>query len=555
MTSGGDHQQWGYSHFNQSGQATGQTGNFMNQGFAGDGDNDINTNAFAIPQQWEPQDNQFLHDNNFSSFQPQSSGYPVQHFSGNNSHVQGHQHPQSYSAPISMEGPSDMNWDYDFGFDENALTGMADGGIPYTNSLQQGSNANGLTSSSSFPQDMSNAMPAQQQFATDPSSGNLYASSQTSAYGRNTQQSPPQAMAQPISQRQVIDYQQPQSAVTQHHQSAGHQHQHPALPQNLQSNLLQAGSQQPNHLQSINHLQQTSRIGTPQSGTPTAQPRQSPFNGRNVPPLSMQQQGPLSTPDAQGSPAMPFSAPQQTNAQTNVLKASPGLSNAQTTQSRFVPQQIVPAQRPSHSPIPPASNTALPNVMPKAQQQNMQPNFQTSVQSHIQPNSQPKTNMPIASAAPPAQPIVRGLAPPRVLRYDNHNSTMGSRFIGFTAATALPVSGNPIDEIPDPSQVTGDSFGRFLPPGPGGQIRILAFEALRHWTKAVEQDDVAGQNEWEQRLRNFLGESRLFSPDSLQANLSVLFKTLQVALYHTITKSSSRKHGPPRRRPLADEDL
>lgn len=519
MASGGNHQQWGYSHFNQPGQATGQTGNFMNQGFASDGDNDMNTNAFAIPQQWQPQDNHFLHDNSFSAFPPQSSGYQGQHFPGNNSHAPGHQHPQSYSAPISMDGPSDMNWDYDFGFDTNSLSGIGDGGMSYANSLQQSPNANGLPSSSSFPQDMANTMPAQQQFATDPSSGNLYASGQTSAYARNTQQSPPQAITQPISQRQIMDYQQPQPAVTQHHQPTGHQHQHPALPQHHQSNPLQAGSQQPNQLQKMNHLQQASRIGTPQSSTPTAQSRQSPFNGRNIPPLSMQQQGQLSAPDGRGSPAMPFSAPQQTNAQPNVLKASPGLSHAQTTQSRFVPQQMMPAQRPSHSPIPPASTAALSNVMPKVQPQNLQSNFQTSVQLNVQPNTQPKMNVSLASAASSQQPIARSLAPPRVLRHEDRNSAMGSRFVGFAATTALPVGGNTIDEIPDPSQVSGEPFGRFLPPGPGGQIRILAFEALHHWTKAVEQDDVAGQNEWEQRLRNFLGELRPSSTNLVHAKL------------------------------------
>lgn len=563
MASGDNHQQWAYPHFTQPGQATGQAGNFINQGFGGDGDNEINTNAFAIPQQWQSQDNHFLHDNGFSSFQPQSSTYSVQHFPENNAHIQSHQHPQTFTTPISMDGPSEISWEYDFGFDSNPLTGMSNGGISYgtAGGLQQSPNANGMPSASSFPQGMSNNMPGQQQqqqFTGGSSSGNMYTPNQVAAFGQNTHQSPPQPIAQPRGQRQVMDYQQPtmnhqpQSQPQQHHQaqhqqpSSQHsqppsqhqhpsnqhrhppnQHQHPpaqhhhpvvqhqhAPAQHQRPNPLQAASHQPNQLQqNINHVQPAPRIGTPQSADHAAQPRQPPFHGRNVPPFSMQQQAQqISTPDGRGSPAIPFSTPQQIHAQPpNGSKASPTAATAQTTQSRFVPQQMVPMQRPSQGPAPSTSNTAVPNVMQMLnnQQQNMQPNLHNSGQLTVLPNVQPKANVQMTSPSPSHQPVARGLAPPRIL-HEDRNSPMGSRHVAFSPAHILaagddPESNSTIDEIPDPAQVQAQSLGRFLTLGPSGQARTLAFEALGHWTRAVEQDNVAVQNEWEQRLKKYLG--------------------------------------------------
>lgn len=539
MASGDNHQPWAYSHFTQPGQPAGQTGNFMNQGFGqGDNENDISTNAFSIPQQWQSQDNHFIHDNSFSSFQPQSSSFSVQQqFPGNNAPVQSHQHPQSYTAPISMDGPSDMSWDYDFSFDSNPLTNIGDAGISYGNGngLQQASGANGMPSASSFPQGMSNTIPGQQRFGTGPPSGNMYTPNQVTGYGRNTPQAAPQALGQPVGQRQIMDYQQPamnqqQPQPKQHHQPAPQhqhpqpqhqhappqhqptpvQHQHP-LPQHQHSqgqhqqpNPLNAASHQQSqlHQNSIGHAQQPPRIGTPQSIDPTPQPRQPAFNGRNVPPFPMQQQAQhIPNPDGRNSPAIPFSAPQQSHVQPpNVAKASPSLSNTQTTQSRFVPQQLMAMQRPSQSPVPPPNNATMPNIVQK-------PDIQ---HQSTQPGAQPKTNAQIASAALNQQPVARGLAPPRIL-HEDRNCPMGSRHVAFSGAQILPVgddaeANNTIGEIVDPSQVPAQSLGRFLMPGPSGQARTLAFEALRHWTRAVEQEDVASQNEWEQRLKKYLGK-------------------------------------------------
>lgn len=544
MASGDNQQQWGYAQFNTPGQATGQAGNFLNQGFGSENAHHVtNANAFTLPQQWQPQDDQFIHDNGFPSFQSQGSSYPVQHYAENTGHAhaqpqphgqsqaqaqaQSHQHPhpQTYSAPISLDNPPDISWDYDFSFDSNPLTGMAEHGLPFESSgglPSQSSSGNGLSSTSSFTQGLPNTMANQQQhFSAATSSSNMYAPNQSAAYGRTPQQSPPQAMAQAVqqpvpSQRHVMDYQQPptsqhqqaQLAATrprpQNPQSAAQYPQPLVQHPHRQSIPLQTASPQPNQLHNIHHLQQAPRTGTPQSVTQTTQPSQSPFQGRNVPPFSMQQQQTqLSGSDGRASPARPFSAPQQNNMQTKVAMASPSLSNSQTDQNRFFTQQLVPIQQSPQSPVPLPSKVALSNIMPNTQQKHMQPTFQAGTQT-------PKVSMLTVSATPPQQPFAKSLGPPRILHQDDQRCPLGSRYVAISTAPPLPikedaVANNTVDEIPDPSPLSAQPFGRLLPPGQAGQTRTLAFEALRRWTKAVEQDDVAVQNEWEQRLRKYLG--------------------------------------------------
>lgn len=541
MASGSNHQPWGYAHF-QAGQDPNQSGNFVNQTF-GHGDGDISSNAFAMPQQWQTQDTQFVQDNNYSNFQPQGSDYSMQHFPANNSHVQSQQHPQSYNAPLSMDGSPEIPWDYAFDFGTNSMASIGDGGVSYGDGLQQGPN-NSLPTTSSFPQDIPNNVPGpQQQFSANPSSGDIYAPNQAVSYGRNTQQSPPQTVSQPMpNQRQVMDYQQPavhhhqhqpqsaaQSAIhrqppQQQPQSVISQHKQPSLlqqqqqqqqinqHQHQQHNPLQAGGQQPNPLRNVNHLQQMSRTGTPQSQSvaPTTQLRQSPFNGRNVPPLSM----PQPVQDARGNSVTPFPVHQQPNVQGNVLKASPSLSNAQTTQSRLLPQQLVSVQRQSQSPLPTMNSPVMGNAVPRTQSQIVQPttlgSAQQDFQLHHQPNIQPKTNIPIASASA-SQPLGEiGLGIPQVIRRDdNAFPHYGSRYVGFSPAPAVYIGDEAgakatLGEIYDPDELPGDSFhyGMAL----GSRIRHNADSILYSWVKALKEGDVAGQNELEQHLTRHLGK-------------------------------------------------
>lgn len=543
MATGDNHQQWGFSHYPQQGQDPGQAGNFVNQGF-GESGND----AFSIAQQWQAHDNQFLNEPDFSAYQSQGSAYPVQqsaqHFPGSNAHAQSHQHPQTYTAPLAMNGAQDMSWDYGFGFENNHLRGALGGeDTPYASGLQQSHNPSGLSSTRSFPQaqELANNVPSQPPFGADAAANHTFTPSQTPMYGRTVQQSPPQTMAQPLQhQRQLVDYQQQpvnqqhqpspaqqqQPAVSQHHQPGMSQHapaiSHPhgsAMPSQHQQ-LLQGSSQQQQQqqLQSINHPPQASRIGTPQShsATSTAQPRQSPFNGRGVPPLSMQQQAQLSAQPGRSSPAMPFSAPQQSNVQISAPKASPSLSNAQTTQSRFVPQHMVPAQQFAPSPTPPTNNGAALNNTPNSQPQNMQPSLRGGSQTmqHAQQSFQVNLNMPIAAAAPPQELDADGIAGPRILRRDDKAiPSCGSRYIGFTLVPSLPIgddseANRTIDEFPDPASTTEAPFANLFPEQPNGQRRVFATDLVREWTQAVDQGDVASQNALEVRLRQQLGKLR-----------------------------------------------
>lgn len=561
MASGNNPQQWGYTQFTQTGQAAGQGGNFINQGFA-DGDDDMNTNAFAMHHQWQSQDGHFMPDNGFSSYQTQNSNYPVQNLMGNNTHAQSHQHPQAYNTPIPVSGPSDMSWEYDFGFESNPIAGIGDGGITYADasSLQHGPDANALPNAPPFSQGVPNNMPRQQQYSAGHAPGGVYGPNQVSSFGRNTQHSPPQTMPQPIGQGPPMNYQQssishqPQTqphpqpqpqphsqpqpqhqAPVQHSHPASHhqhhssqhqhsvaQHQHPLVQhhsaQHQQPSSLQAASHQLNRIpQNVNHAQPLHRTESPQSADHVAQARQSPFPGRNVPPFPLQQQAQhVSGPDGRGSPAIPFSAPphpQQNSAQqVNPSIAASTPQDARTTQSRFVPQQMVPMQRPSPSPGSFASNGDVADPSGRHASSTPQQNTDSRFQNNVQPPTQSAAQQKASTQTTSTQPLPRGLGPPRILHSDP-NSPMGSRYVAFTTAHALPIGWDPesnstVDEIQDPAQVQAQPFGRFLPPGPSGHPRTLAFEALRHWTRAVEQDNVAVQNEWEQRLKKYLGKPR-----------------------------------------------
>lgn len=423
-----------------------------------------------------------------------------------------------------MDGQQDVSWDYDFGFDTNPLAGMGDS-MSFGNGLTHGSQATALPSS--FSQDMASTVaPQQHQFIPEPSSSHFYAPSQVPSNSRSPQQQPPQAMVQQVNQRQAMEYQQP----NMNHQPQQQQQQSPAASQNQQSNPLLRASQQPNQPQNMNMQQQVPRIGTPQSTSSTPQPRQSPFSGHQVPPLSIQQ-AQFASQNGRGSPAVPFSAHQQ----INIPKAQPSLSNGPTTQSRFMPPQSLPAQRPVlPSPSPVANNTVLPNFKPI-----VQTSIQQYVQSDVQPNIQPKAAVPVAASPVYQQPIAGGLAPPRVIRRDDKAiPSFRSRYLGFTPGHAADLESGtdeerPIGDIKDPNEIGDQLFPRYFP-GPHGQVRPLASSFVQDWSRAVESDDTAGQNEQEQRLKQHLG-------GAMSKHYEDVFNETKAA-----KEKASRKPGPKR---------
>lgn len=553
MASGDNHHQWGYPNYPQHGQDTGQAAEFVHQPFFSDG-SDMNT-SFAMPQQWQQQENQFIQEPNFSSYQSHGTSYPAQQFSGNNAHLQSHQHPSTYSTQMPLEGHSEMTWEPEFHFNENSLATMADNGISYASSVQQGTNANGMASVSTFPPQ---GMPTttQQQFGTGHPSGNLYTQNQGATYTGSTQQSPPAPVAQPVTQRQhPIEYQQQMRTIQQDPKMSANHHQHPqqminqqqkqppsmsqqqrpvmpqqkqqpGMPQHQQSTVNLHQHPTVNHLpqsvslhantppvqaQSAGHFSQDPRIGTPQAGTSSAQPRQSPFNGRNVPPLALQQQVQQvqqssqqsqqvqgSSTDSRSSSAISFTAPQ------SVHHASPGVSHAQTVQSRFVPQPAVSVQQPTNISAP-TGNTGLSTAAVRS----VQPIFQTSQQPTFPSSYQ---SLPAGTAFIHPQPPARGLMPPRVYWQDNSTrQPVGSGFARFSHASVLPVTkdgevDSTIEEISEPIQGSEYTLGTWLS-GDQNTPRVLARDMLHQWTKAVQSDDVAGQNEWEQRLKKHIGKS------------------------------------------------
>ncbi|ROW00755.1 hypothetical protein VMCG_06501 [Cytospora schulzeri] len=230
------------------------------------------------------------------------------------------------------------------------------------------------------------------------------------------------------------------------------------------------------------------------------------------------QQAQFASQNGRGSPAVQFPAHQQ----MTVPQAQPSLSNGLTTQSRFMPPQTVPAQRPMMpSPAPLTNNTALPSLKPKVQQSiqqyvqpdiqpSIQPSIQPTIQPSIQPTIQPKAAVPVSPSPVYQQASAGGLAPPRVIRRDD-NGIPGarSRYVGFTLGTFTDLEGGleeerPIGDVKDPNEIDDKQFDRYFP-CPNGQARPLASSIIRDWAMAMESDDSTGQNEQEQRLKQHLG--------------------------------------------------
>lgn len=359
-------------------------------------------------------------------------------------------------------------------------------------------------------------------------SGQVYASAQVAGFGRNMQQSQAQSMAQTMSSRSVVgEFQQSVASQQQQNQPAVPQHQHPH--QHQHPNPLQSGARQTPQLQSLNQPQQISRVGTPQSMTPVNQARQSPFSSRAIPPMPMQQQGShnqFSGQDARGSPAVPFSVPQQ----TSMASTSANISNNPTTQSRFMPSQLVASQRPSRSPVPPANSPALPNTVSRGQKDTNQPIYQPMMQSNAMSNSQvgnqPRTSTPLTAAAAWPEQQRPGVEQPRVSRVDeNAIPACGSRYVSLAFAAPLPIDPDTeeyqtIRDVIDPSEYAGLSFGNLFPPV-NGQSRILATQIVQNWASALIQGDLAGQVEQEQRLRQHFGKHQRSRFCCLPAKLSI----------------------------------
>lgn len=562
MASGDNHQPWGYSHFNQNGPEPGQ-GPFVNSSFGAPAGGGLDDNPYSVAHghQWQPQESHFLQENGYSSFQPQhhsqhqhqpqaqdqGQAYQVQGFTGSNPHIASHQQPQAYSHPaqISLDGQQELAWDYDFGFEPNPLTNMS-----YGSGLQHGSHPNGLPGS--FAQEMPTTLAQQHQYLAEPSGGRNYSpGQQVSSNARSPQQHPPQPVVQQMNQRHThaMEYQQPSMSQQQHqqqehqqqqqqqqhphshqqHQHQAHQQQQPAIIQHPQVNPLQNGNQQPNQPQTMSFQQQAPRVGTPQSLATNTQLRQSPFSGHQMPSISMQQ-GQFGVQNGRASPAVPFSAPQQMSAS----KAQPVLSNPPTTQSRFMPQQAnlqqamssqtMPAPRPTASPLSMNNPTPMQNIKPKIQQTmqqyvqpvqpnvqpNIQPNAQPSAQQNAQPIVQQRANVPAQSPAPFQQAAVGGLAPPRVIRQDDKAiPSVRSRYIGFSLAPPADLEDSseqetPVGELRDPDEITSGPLDyRF--PILGNTFRPLASSIIQEWSKAMDKDDSAGQNDQEQRLKQHFG--------------------------------------------------
>lgn len=541
-----------------------------------------------------------MQQQNGFSYQPQTQAFPAQHqqFATGSSHTQTHQHPQAFSGSMSLEGPSDISWDYGFGFETNPLTTIGEDGGAYGNQLPAASNPNRIPNPSAF-QAMSNTIPAQQaqqaqqqrrqqqqQQAQQPQhhhhqqlpqqqqqqhpqhpqhphqhqhqlnashpSGQVYASGQGAGFGRNMQQSQPQGIAQAISSKPVMDFQQSMANQHQQHQPVIPQHQH------QQSNPLQAGARQNPQLQSLSQTQQISRVGTPQSMAAVNQSRQSPFNGRTVTPIPMQQHGshiqfPIQ--DTRGSAATPFSVPQQ----TSVINTSANLSNISTTQSRFMPSQVVAPQQPPQSPVPQTSAMASMNTIPRGQKDN-QAAFQPVMQSNAVPNNQPRVSTPMATAPAWQEQHRPGPEQPRVVKLDEKDVPIcGSRHVGLAFTAPMEVDpdadeNQTIHDVSDPSEYAGLSFGSLFP-SLNGQPRILASQILQNWASALIQGDLAGQAAQEQRLRQHFGKHQWPKCSCSPANSEFLDGSIpkryedKIQKFKSLHQKSLAKRGPVRRSP------
>ncbi|KAK7746329.1 hypothetical protein SLS53_002288 [Cytospora paraplurivora] len=411
-----------------------------------------------------------------------------------------------------MDGQQDVSWDYDFGFDTNPLAGIEDS-IPFGSGLSHGPQANALPGS--FPRDMANtAAPQQHQFITEPSASHFYAPDQVISNSRSPQQQPAQAMVSQPNQRQAMEYQQPSRNQQQLQQ--------PAANQSQQPNPLQGTNHQPIQPQNVNIQQQTSRIGTPQPTGSAPQQHHSPFSGHQIPPLAMQQ-AQYTSQNGRGSPAVPFSAHQQ----INIPKAQPSFLNGPTTQSRFMPTQAVPVQRPMvPSPAPVTNNTAPLSLKPKVQQ---------SIQQYVPP----KVAVPAETLPLYQQTSVGGLGPPRVVRRDdNAIPSARSRYVGFTYAPFADVEGSleeerPIGDIKDPDEIDDTQLDRYFP-GLNGQVRPLSSSIVQDWSRAIDSGDSVGQTEQEQQLKLHLG-------GAIPKHYEDLFKETKAAKEKTLSKPGPKR--------------
>lgn len=239
-------------------------------------------------------------------------------------------------------------------------------------------------------------------------------------------------------------------------------------------------------------------------------------------------QGQIGVPHGRGSPAVPFSAPQQ----MNVSKMQPNLTNPPTTQSRFMPQQAniqqaniqqaniqqamssqnMVAPRPVASPLPVNNASPLQNIKPKGQQTMQQ--YVQPVQPNAHPTAQPivqsRTDMPVQPPASFQQAPPVGLAPPRLIRRDdNAIANVRSRYVGFSLAPQAELDygseqETPIGEIRDPDEITGRPIDQLFPTQ-SNLLRPLASSIMQEWSKAVDKDDTAGQSDQGQRLKQHFG--------------------------------------------------
>jgi hypothetical protein len=551
MASGDSHQPWGYPHFNPNGSETGQ-GPFVNATFGVPASGDLDDNPYSVAHahQWQPQESHFMQENGYASYQAQhhskhhqsqtqdqGQAYQVQGFAGQNPHNPNHQQSQTYShqSQIPMEGQNEL-WGYEFSFEPNPLTN-----VPYDSCLQPNSH-NGMAGT--YAQEMPTTMAQQHQYLAEPPTARNYSpAQQVSSNARSPQPHHPQQVVQQMNQRPMMEFQQP-SMSHQHQQQQQlhqqHQHQHqqyqqqqlhqqqqqqqhrqqqhqqPVVVQRQQVNQLQTGNPQPAQPQQISFQQQAPSVGTPQSLGTNAQLRQSPFNGAQMTPVAMQQ-GPFGVPNSRGSPAVPFSAPQQMNAP----KAQSTLSNPPTTPSRFIPQQAniqhamssqtIAVPPPTASQLPVNQNSPLQDIKPKAQQ-TMQKYLQPIQQNAqpIQPIVQPRTDVPTQSPVPSQQATVGGLAPPRVIRRDDKAiPSVRSRYVGFSLAPQAELDDGlepeaPIGDFRDPDEMTSRPLDQLFP-AQSNLLRPLASSIIQEWSKAVDKDDRAGQNDQGQRLKQHFG--------------------------------------------------
>lgn len=178
--------------------------------------------------------------------------------------------------------------------------------------------------------------------------------------------------------------------------------------------------------------------------------------------------------------------------------------------------QTMAVPRPTASPLPMNSTSQLQTIKPKGQQtmqqyvQPIQPNAQPNTQTIAQPIVQQRADMPAQSPAYFQQATVGGLTPPRVIRRDDKViPSVRSRYVGFSLAPQAELDDGsehetPIGDIRDPDEITGKPLDQHFP-AQSHLLRPLASSIIQEWSKAVDKDDSAGQNDQGQRLKQHFG--------------------------------------------------